>query len=155
MALSCSIALRSGLDLLDPEISEEKHILMVLDGSHALLPYAVDFWLDHLLMDQDETSAPILIHDSVGTALAKLEHRHRILWSKTRNGAEWTGGVIPADSRECLRAVPSSPVLRLCSAIMGFGASRKLMNAVDGRGIYLPTFLFSLIEVPDAVCCRI
>ncbi|KAK4183141.1 hypothetical protein QBC35DRAFT_478452 [Podospora australis] len=49
IALSCLLALCNGLDLLLPEIAEEHRLYSVASGSNAILLYAIDFWLDHLL----------------------------------------------------------------------------------------------------------
>jgi hypothetical protein len=116
---------------------------MVLDGSLALLPYAVDFWLEHLLID--ETAKPISTDDTIGIALTKLEQRHRNLWSKIKHGVEWTGEVHSGSAPQRdprLLAVSSTLVLPLCSALIAFRASRRtsMVNATDGKGMYLLTY---------------
>ncbi|KAK0752372.1 hypothetical protein B0T18DRAFT_89592 [Schizothecium vesticola] len=136
MAFACSLVLQRGLNLLDPGISQETQLDMVLDGSLALLPYAVDFWLEHLLIDK--TAKPISTDDTIGIALTKLEQRHRNLWSKIKHGVEWTGevhsGFAPQRDPRLL-AVSSTLILPLCSALIAFRAKRRMsmMNATDGK----------------------
>ena len=143
MSFACSLVLQRGLDLLDPGISQETQLDMVLDGSLALLPYAVDFWLEHLLIDK--TAKQISTDDTIGIALTKLEQRHQNLWSKIKHGVEWTGeahsGFAPQRDPRLL-AVSSTLVLPLCSALIAFRASRRtsMMNATDGKGMYLLTY---------------
>lgn len=62
IAFSCSLALRGGLDLLDPEIPEENRLLMVHDGSHAMLPYAViSGWNTSWLTEPLDQSRPTIL----------------------------------------------------------------------------------------------
>ncbi|KAK3368309.1 hypothetical protein B0H63DRAFT_488235 [Podospora didyma] len=45
---ACLTVLRDSLSLLDPHTSQEYQLTSVVNGSHDLLPYALDFWYNHL-----------------------------------------------------------------------------------------------------------
>jgi len=133
IAFSCTLALRDGLSLLDQDISEEDRLLTVLNGSQALLVYAIDFWLDHLL--DYNTGDSISPHSPIGVVLTELGQRHQNLWSKVKHKTQWTGGQYhtpETDSR--LEAISTIPVRSLCGSLISFKASLGTKEVANGEG---------------------
>lgn len=144
MAFSCILALHGGLRLLDQDTSEEDRLLTVLNGSHALLVYAIDFWLDHLLTNYT-TGDFISPQSSIGIILTKLGQRHRKLWSKVNHGAQWTGGgsqTPEMDSR--LTVISTIPVLPLCASLLSFRASLETKEVANGEGRHADSLLSTM-----------
>ncbi|KAK4194211.1 hypothetical protein QBC40DRAFT_291183 [Triangularia verruculosa] len=132
IALSCLLALCNGLDLLDPTIPEEHRLHSVVSGSNAFLLYAVDFWLEHLLANEYTTH--IRASDPVGIVLARLDQKHRSIWTKVRSGTEWTMTPSSASAVEpCLMVVSNTLAFPLCASFHEFRVRIKKGRASNGE----------------------
>ncbi|GAB1314764.1 hypothetical protein MFIFM68171_04974 [Madurella fahalii] len=130
IAFSCSLALRDGLSLLDPNLSEEDRLARVVNGSHNLLPYAIDFWLDHLL--DGEAGERMSPHDSHGTVLTELEQRHQELWSKIKHGSK---GLIWKRAEFETAAVEQDPTLLTWLSITFRSLVKQLLARTEIRDV--------------------
>jgi hypothetical protein len=49
MSLACATTLIRGLDLLSPNAAPSKHLAPIARDTHRLLPYAIEYWIEHCL----------------------------------------------------------------------------------------------------------
>ncbi|GAW11336.1 hypothetical protein ANO14919_006800 [Xylariales sp. No.14919] len=139
IAFACVAVLKDSLCLLDPEFPKPKRLRGILSGSFALLFYAIDFWLDHVLACA--SSAHLPEESSLGRALTSLEQLHDQLSSRLKpNGSEKASPREPVstdttDNR--LETLSHLPVYPLCASVLKFRADCKDESASNGRGKFI------------------
>ncbi|RYC58773.1 hypothetical protein CHU98_g7433 [Xylaria longipes] len=135
IAFACVTVLEDGLRLLDPEISQIDQLLVILSGSHALLLYAIDFWLEHVLACAGTGHLPQ--ESSLGQALSSLNLLHdRLLSILKPSASSASSDAIPStqtssDSR--LEAMSHLSIYSLCASILTFRADSKDKSASNGQ----------------------
>ncbi|KAI1173029.1 hypothetical protein F4777DRAFT_601066 [Nemania sp. FL0916] len=132
IAFTCITVLRYSLCLVDPGIPQLNQLLMILQGSCALLLYAIDFWLDHLLVCANTTK----LHEqsSLARALNSLQVLHDKLCSKFDPHASKKAASrvhISKDSR--LDAIAHLAGHSLCASIVKFRADCDEKSASNGQ----------------------
>lgn len=77
IAYTCVSVLREGLTLLDPGISLITHLNRVAKGIYALLPYAIDFWTQHVqeVASDQQPHLP----SRLAVELSRLDSQHKQL----------------------------------------------------------------------------
>ncbi|KAL9065694.1 MAG: hypothetical protein Q9157_007389 [Trypethelium eluteriae] len=50
ISFACMATLSSGLDLVDPESTEQSRLRRIVSGVHGLIPYAIENWIEHLFL---------------------------------------------------------------------------------------------------------
>jgi len=74
ISFSCSTILLRGLDLLHQGSTPSKHLIQIAGGTYRLLPYALEYWVEHCL--QYAVSDGLLEPGHI------LSHRLTELWDK-------------------------------------------------------------------------
>ncbi|KAJ8130813.1 hypothetical protein O1611_g2810 [Lasiodiplodia mahajangana] len=132
IAFACVTVLKDGLHLLDPELPDLSLLPQILNGSFALLPYAIDFWLEHVLF---HASSTILRKESVlGQALSSLELFHGKLCSSLKPhtpGEACFSTHVSDDVR--LEKLSHLSVYSLCASILAFRANCQGKSASNGK----------------------
>lgn len=137
----CARIVYSGLWLLDPHVRHEERQLAVATGLHSLLPYAIDFFLDHLIKAAIEEQ--IQKASSTNKALVVLEHKHRNLQEQLRqNEAETTHEDQSSDQEDALPdkirahaiAIRGLPVYRLGLDLLSSRHTHDNIQTMTGRG---------------------
>lgn len=144
----CVTVLEDGLRLLDPELSYIDQLLRILSGSHALLLYAIDFWLEHVLACTSVGHLPK--QSSLVQALSSLNLLHNRLQSILKPSALSEAiPHAPASTDSRLEALSHLSVYPLCAYILTFREGSKEKSASNGQGKFV---LFSS-PVASLKCC--
>ncbi|KAI3329791.1 hypothetical protein F4824DRAFT_372120 [Ustulina deusta] len=151
LAFACVTVLKDSLCLLDPEFPKLSQLLRILSGSFALLFYAIDFWLDHVLVCASIARLPE--ESSLGQALTSLELLHNQLCTILRPNASSKANLstlVPIDRR--LDALSHLSVHSLCTSLLAFRADCQDKSASNGEefeGLTLEqdSTLFSTLSV--------
>ncbi len=128
--------LKDSLCLLDPEFPKLSQLLRILSGSFALLFYAIDFWLDHVLVCASIARLPE--ESSLGQALTSLELLHNQLCTILRPNASSKANLstlVPTDRR--LDALSHLSVHSLCTSLLAFRADCQDKSASNGEGKFI------------------
>ncbi|PON26980.1 NACHT domain-containing protein [Trichoderma gamsii] len=143
IAFACVTVIKDSLCLLDPELPRLNHLLHVLSGAHALLPYAIHFWLDHVLEYANVEN--LLPESELGQALSSFKLLHDGLYSKLKPSAisqdSMSSAVISTDIR--LEALSHLTVYSLCTSIVGFRRDCASRSSSNGKGKCGFTMLYS------------
>ncbi|KAI0376508.1 hypothetical protein F5Y04DRAFT_209138 [Hypomontagnella monticulosa] len=127
IAFTCVSVLGHGLSLLDPDVPLPEKLHAVAEGSHALLPYAIDFWVEHLLDCSDRfelASSPGLFE-----ALSNFELEHGKILVKL--GVSMNKETASQEGTGRLQAIAHLPAISLCASVLEF-QQRKTQLAEDG-----------------------
>lgn len=126
--------LRESLALVDPGTDKMDKLLHVLNGSHALLPYAVEFWLEHLL---DCATAINITPDSpLGLLMANFHSSHMRAAQKLNKVV--TVGLPSQPSADTrLAALSHLSIGLFCTSILAFREECKEKSAGSGEGKYI------------------
>ncbi|KAL6812597.1 hypothetical protein V8C40DRAFT_256786 [Trichoderma camerunense] len=151
IAFACVTVIKDSLFLLDPELPRLNQLFHILSGAHALLPYAIHFWLDHVLEYANVGTLPP--ESGLGQALSSLKTLHDGLYSKMKSSATsqatTSSTVISTDVR--LEALSHLTVYSLCASIVEFRrdcASRSASNGQEFEDLTVerdPTLLSALL----------
>ncbi|KAI1496314.1 hypothetical protein F5X99DRAFT_75957 [Biscogniauxia marginata] len=115
IAFACVSIIKDSLVLLEPGISQDDRLIRVVSGSHALLPYALDFWLEHLLELGQETN--VFQGSPLGAALSSLESCHCDLEFKLARDPAWRTVFLSEAIDNRLSLLSGTPVYALCASI--------------------------------------
>ncbi|KAJ2988979.1 hypothetical protein NUW58_g3702 [Xylaria curta] len=132
IAFACVTVLKGGLCLLDPKLPKLSQLLQILSGSFALLLYAVDFWLDHVLACASIAKLPEM--SLLAQALASLKLLHNQLCSILKHNASSKDSLatpVSTDSR--LEALSHLSVYSICASILTLRADCKDKSASNGQ----------------------
>ena len=120
--------------LVDLGSGEADKLLQVLNGSHALLPYSADFWVEHLL--DCATVINITPDSPLGLMLASFHSSHMQTALKLNRAVNVDTSSQPAaDTR--LAALSHLPISPLCASILAFQAECKAKSPGTGEGNHL------------------
>jgi hypothetical protein len=72
---TCNSTLVRGLNLLSLSVSHPGNLLRIVSGSHRLLPYALEFWIEHCL-HYASAGGPLNLGQSASTCLSQLHDTH-------------------------------------------------------------------------------
>ncbi|KAI3318736.1 hypothetical protein HD806DRAFT_510815 [Xylariaceae sp. AK1471] len=151
IAFACVTVVKDSICLLDPEHPQLSQLPRILSGSFALLPYAIDFWLDHVLTCANIARLPE--ESSLGQALNSLELFHGQMCSKlNRNASSKASLSTYVSTDSCLETLSHLPVYSLCVRIVKFRADCKDKSASSGqefeeRALEQDWTLFSALSV--------
>ncbi|KAI1734594.1 hypothetical protein F4680DRAFT_336723 [Xylaria scruposa] len=132
ISFACVTVLKDSLSLLDPEIPQISQIPRILSGSFALLPYAIDFWLDHILACAIIARLPE--DSSLGQALSSLKLIHDQLCSSLKHDvlrSKISLSYVLTDTR--LERLSHLPIYSLCASILALRADCKDKSASNGQ----------------------
>ncbi|CAM1505698.1 Fc.00g113350.m01.CDS01 [Cosmosporella sp. VM-42] len=123
---SCVAVLRESLLLADPESNTLEKLLGVLNGSHALLPYSADFWVEHLL--DCATVTNITAKSPLGLILDNFYWSHKQVALKlSRPLMVDTPSQHTADAR--VSVLSHLPIASFCASILDFRAECRAKSA--------------------------
>ncbi|RYP56345.1 hypothetical protein DL769_009929 [Monosporascus sp. CRB-8-3] len=157
ITFACVTTLKDSLSLIDPDVQADSQLLQVLNGFHALLPYSIDFWIDHLLASTVEKH--LELYPPMARVLAEFDTLHQQLAQKLKFTTNRILSVEELDSR--LRPVAHLPIASLCSAILAFRAQFNPQSAPNGEESekqaieHDPTLLTSLSAKFDKLVSRL
>lgn len=135
--------LKDGFCLLDPGFPQLNQFLRILSGSCALLLYAIDFWLDHVLVCA--SIARLSEESSLGRALSSLELIHEQLCSTLKFNPSGKAGLgTPVSANSSLEALSHLSVHSLGVSILKFRADCKDKSANNGQGKLIIFFQYSV-----------
>ncbi|KAI0976556.1 hypothetical protein F4678DRAFT_413747 [Xylaria arbuscula] len=132
IAFTCVTLLKDSLCLLDPKFPRINQLMRILSGSCALLLYAIDFWLDHVLVCASITR--LTEESPLANALDLLEQHHKRLCSNLRPNSSSKASlstIVSIDSR--LEAVSHLSIYFLGVSILTFRAKCKDESANNGQ----------------------
>ena len=78
ISFACVTTLISGLDLIDPRVSEEDRLLQVGSGIYGLIPYAIEYWITHLFLFASK-GGPLEERHPLSLHLSSLLYKHNEL----------------------------------------------------------------------------
>ncbi|KAL9093837.1 MAG: hypothetical protein Q9165_003760 [Trypethelium subeluteriae] len=86
ITFACVATLASGLDLVGPEVAEQDRLMSVASRKHGLIPYAIEYWIEHLLLYASaggtfEQDRPLSLH------LSSFLNKHNQLFHLTKSHA--------------------------------------------------------------------
>ncbi|KAH7085093.1 hypothetical protein BKA63DRAFT_10537 [Paraphoma chrysanthemicola] len=91
----CAITLMRGLQLLQSDDSSSDAIAHVANGSYRLIPYAIEFWIEHCIL-YTSVGGTLDLDDSLPHSLARLDDAHRQCLTKLGTSTVKTGNTIEA-----------------------------------------------------------
>lgn len=72
---ACAATLMRGLDLLHPEAAPSYNLVRIASGGYRLLPYALEFWIEHCLL-YALTGGPLDLDHPLPRHLTHLRNKH-------------------------------------------------------------------------------
>ena len=134
--LGGEVALTNGLDLLGPNADPSYRLTSVVSGVHRLLPYAIDYWIEHCLVYS--TSGSLQPDCGLALRLCDLKIKHnQILQNWNTPGDHNSHQIHPTtgcilDDR--LRFIAHLPIFPLVTAVLEARKSASQHIPDNGEG---------------------
>ncbi|RYP76705.1 hypothetical protein DL770_007179 [Monosporascus sp. CRB-9-2] len=129
IAFACLSVLKNGLSLLDPDMSAHQQLSQVMNGFHALLPYSIDFWVQHLLGSATRHRLEPDSHTAL--ALASFDSLHKHCCQKLNRATDRLPLDQSNDTR--LETISHLPSMSICACFLSFQQNRKSQSAATGE----------------------
>jgi hypothetical protein len=153
---ACAATLIRGLDLLHPEAAPSYNLVRVVSGSYRLLPYALEFWIEHCLL-YASTGGPLDLDHLFSRHLTQLRNKHdqlsrRLDTGEIENPSPLEASQSQPDDR--LKLLAHIPIHALMRGVLNarWSASQLLCENGEGKPRYrtlstlLPCFNTSLMH---------
>lgn len=158
VSLACVLYLISGLDLVDPQVSNEETRSQVVQCFHDLQLYANDHWLDHLSALANSptdiiTDGPLMRRLSQG--LEQLTERHSELVIAKSWNAQDEGDSLPLTIEEGWHRLGfSAPTQSLLNRVIAYKSTLTKGDRTANSSCVYKKMLFSS-NICDADCSLI
>ena len=121
ISFSCSTTLIRGLDLLHQDPAQPKHFVQIASGAYRLLPYALEYWIEHCLR-YAASGGPLHLEHPISRRLTELWGKHSQLLQTFEGGkptytnSSQAFNELPLDNR--LKYMAHLPIYDLMSEVL-------------------------------------
>jgi hypothetical protein len=131
MSSACAVVIARGFELLRFEHSSIGHLAHIASGHYRLLPYAIEFWIDHCIQ-YASTGGSLGLDRSFQHHVARLHEKHKdclhaLACATTPIGTHNYNPTIHADHR--LQLFADMPIYALMADVLSL---RQLASQFDG-----------------------